>query len=135
MKQAGYKMQFLHLLSTFIFYCCWVEVYCGIYKSSYNISNISYLNSSPPSFSFILLHSWNSFNKYCISIYIHGIQYLHHIHPPLEKQAIICFLIHLVFLIHTLSAFEETFLFYITCKWKKCYYKQQLIQSTVVQWE
>jgi hypothetical protein len=26
---------------------CWVGVHCGIYKSSYNISNISYLNSHP----------------------------------------------------------------------------------------
>jgi hypothetical protein len=29
-------------------------VHCGIYKSSYNKSNISYLNSPPPSFSFTL---------------------------------------------------------------------------------
>jgi hypothetical protein len=29
---------------------CWVGVHCGIYKSSYHISNISYLNSSHPSF-------------------------------------------------------------------------------------
>jgi hypothetical protein len=26
---------------------CWVGVHCGIYKSSYNVSNISYLNSLP----------------------------------------------------------------------------------------
>jgi hypothetical protein len=36
-----------------LFLLCWVEVHCGIHKSSYNISNISYLNSPPPSFSFI----------------------------------------------------------------------------------
>jgi hypothetical protein len=29
-------------------------VYCGIYKGSYNVSNISYLNSLPPKLSFIL---------------------------------------------------------------------------------
>jgi hypothetical protein len=28
-------------------------VHCDIYESSYNVSNISYLNSPPPSFSFI----------------------------------------------------------------------------------
>jgi hypothetical protein len=40
-----------------------VRVHCGIYKSSYNISNISYLNSLPSPFSFISLsaHSWSSF--------------------------------------------------------------------------
>jgi hypothetical protein len=27
---------------------CWVGIYCGIYKDSYNVSNISYLNSPPP---------------------------------------------------------------------------------------
>jgi hypothetical protein len=32
--------------------------------------NIPYLNSPPPSFSFVL-HSWNSFNRYLFSIYIH----------------------------------------------------------------
>jgi hypothetical protein len=52
---------------------CWMSVHCGIYKSSYYISNIIYLNSPPPPFSFILLspHSWNSFNRYHFSIYIH----------------------------------------------------------------
>jgi hypothetical protein len=32
---------------------CWVGVHCGIYKDSYNISNISHLNSPSPPFSFI----------------------------------------------------------------------------------
>jgi hypothetical protein len=31
-----------------------VGVQCGIYKGSYNVSNISYLNSLPPLISFIL---------------------------------------------------------------------------------
>jgi hypothetical protein len=50
---------------------CWVGVYCGIYKSSYNIS---YLNSPPLPFFFIFSpspHSWNSFNRSHFSIYIH----------------------------------------------------------------
>jgi hypothetical protein len=48
-------------------------VHCGICKISYNISNISYFNSLPPSFSFISLspHSWNCFNRFHFSIYIH----------------------------------------------------------------
>jgi hypothetical protein len=48
-------------------------VYCEIYKTSYNKSNISYLNSLFPLFSLILFspHSWNSINSYHFSIYIH----------------------------------------------------------------
>jgi hypothetical protein len=34
-------MQFIYLFS---FLLCWVGVHCGIYKCSYNISNISYLS-------------------------------------------------------------------------------------------
>jgi hypothetical protein len=34
---------------------CWMGVHCGIYKSAYNMLNISYLNTRPPSFSFITL--------------------------------------------------------------------------------
>jgi hypothetical protein len=43
-------------LFVFIFFelSCWVGAHCGIYKSSYNISDISYLNSPPPLLSFIL---------------------------------------------------------------------------------
>jgi hypothetical protein len=50
---------------------CWVGVHCDIYKSSYNISTISYLNLPPPSF-FIPSspHSWNSFSRSHFSIYI-----------------------------------------------------------------
>jgi hypothetical protein len=47
-------------------------VHCYIYKGSYNISNMSELNLSPPSFSSISSpHSWNSFNRPHFSIYIH----------------------------------------------------------------
>jgi hypothetical protein len=43
------------------------------FKRSYNISNISYLNSPPTPFFFILSspNSWNSFTRYHFSIYIH----------------------------------------------------------------
>jgi hypothetical protein len=56
------------------FLLCWVGIHCGIYKYSYNISNTSYLNSLPPSFYFISLsrHSWNSFDRYHFSVYIHA---------------------------------------------------------------
>jgi hypothetical protein len=57
----------------FFLLLCWVGIHCGIYKSSYNISNLSYLNSPCPPFSFISLspHSWKSFNRSYFSIYIH----------------------------------------------------------------
>jgi hypothetical protein len=47
-----YCMKNLLLLILFLF-CA--GVHCGSYKSFYNISNISYLNSRPPPFSFIPL--------------------------------------------------------------------------------
>jgi hypothetical protein len=55
------------------FFIVVLGAHCGIYKGSYNILNISYLNSSPPSFSFIpsSIHSWNSFSRSHFSIYIH----------------------------------------------------------------
>jgi hypothetical protein len=58
-----------YVLSVFTFtflLLCWVGVYYGIYKISYDISNILCLNSCPPSFSFnpFSSHSWNSFNSY-----------------------------------------------------------------------
>jgi hypothetical protein len=31
----------------FFLLLCWVEIHCGIYKGSYSLSNISYLNSPP----------------------------------------------------------------------------------------
>jgi hypothetical protein len=64
---------FARFSSLSFFYCCpGLGVHCGIYKYSYNISNISYLNSPPPSFSLIPSHhSWNRFNMYHFSIFIH----------------------------------------------------------------
>jgi hypothetical protein len=46
----------VNTITKFIFFTFIVVlgVLYGIYKSSYNISNISYLNSPPPSFYFIL---------------------------------------------------------------------------------
>jgi hypothetical protein len=58
----------LHFLQFFLL--CQVRVYCVIYKSSYNLSNISYLISSAQSSSFIPC-SWNSFDISHFSIYIH----------------------------------------------------------------
>jgi hypothetical protein len=51
------------------FLLCLVGVHCGIYKSSYNISNTSYLNSPPPHLP--LPTFWNSFSWYHFFIYIH----------------------------------------------------------------
>jgi hypothetical protein len=46
---------------------------CGIYKSSYNVPNISCLNSTPLPLSFIppSPHYRNGFNRYHFCIYIH----------------------------------------------------------------
>jgi hypothetical protein len=51
---------------------CWVGAHCDIYKGSYNISNISHLNSPPPQLPFISSsNSWNIFNTYHFCMYIH----------------------------------------------------------------
>jgi uncharacterized membrane protein len=49
----------------FLLLLCWVGVHCGIYKSSYNISNVSHLNSPLP-LSFILLPRTSSLWKYIL---------------------------------------------------------------------
>jgi hypothetical protein len=47
---------FLSLLPSFLsFFLIVLGVHCGIYKSSFSISNISYLNSSPPSCKLLFL--------------------------------------------------------------------------------
>jgi hypothetical protein len=50
-------------------------VHCGIYKSSYNASNILYLNSLPRPTLLCFIpsppDSWNSFNRYHFCIYLH----------------------------------------------------------------
>jgi hypothetical protein len=54
-QDAWYFVRKRHGLSFsffLIFFLCWVGVHCGIYKTSYNVSNISHLNSPPPPFSF-----------------------------------------------------------------------------------
>jgi hypothetical protein len=55
---------------------CWMGIHCSIDKSSYSVLNISYVNSSPPSISFILpsLH---------FSVYTLLYTVLHHIHLPM----------------------------------------------------
>jgi hypothetical protein len=65
---------FLVFLSFVFLLLCWVEVRCGIYKSSYNASNVSYVNSPSPPFFFIPPappHFWSSFNIYHFYRYIH----------------------------------------------------------------
>jgi hypothetical protein len=64
---------FFKLMIFFPFILSWAEVHYGIYKGSYNVSNISYLDLPRPLLSFILLSpdSWHSFNKYDFCIYIH----------------------------------------------------------------
>jgi hypothetical protein len=56
---------------------CWVGGHCGIYKVSYNVSTISYLNSplSPVPFILPFLNSWNSFSRYHFCIYMHVYTY------------------------------------------------------------
>jgi hypothetical protein len=73
-KMSEYYLMTYLSVTSFCFICFIVVLgaHCGIYKSSYNISNISYwihsLHHSPLSPS---LHSWNSFNRSHFSIYIH----------------------------------------------------------------
>jgi hypothetical protein len=69
---------FLHLCLPFIFLnilfiLCWVGVHYSIYKSSYSISNISYLKHTL--FYYPLSpttpHTWRNFNRYHFCIYLH----------------------------------------------------------------
>jgi hypothetical protein len=69
-----YKMYFVGFFKVFFPLLCWVSVHCGIYKGSYNVSNISHLNSNPVPHSFIppCSDSWKSFNRlHIFCIYIH----------------------------------------------------------------
>jgi hypothetical protein len=61
----------IYLCLNVFFLLVWVGVHGGICKCSY--IKMSYLNSLPPSFSFIPSspYSWNNFNRYHFSIYIH----------------------------------------------------------------
>jgi hypothetical protein len=62
----------LPLFIYFFLLLCWIGVHCDIYKSSYNVSNMSYLNSSlHRSLVCSFPHSWNCFNRYHFSIYVH----------------------------------------------------------------
>jgi hypothetical protein len=65
-------MDFLFFILFFnLILLCWVGVHSGIYKGSYNISH---LNSSPLSFSFLHPHLRNSFNRY---LFFHLHSYAH----------------------------------------------------------
>jgi hypothetical protein len=89
---------FLSSFFKFYFIVIWVGVHCGFYKGSYNILNMSYLNSLPPPFFFIPNpHSWNSFNRYLfllLQLCIHSVciifTFLHNIltsSPPTSINA------------------------------------------------
>jgi hypothetical protein len=52
---AGCFSSFFSLFVFLFLLLCCLRVHCDIHKSSYNISNISHLNSPPPTFSFISL--------------------------------------------------------------------------------
>jgi hypothetical protein len=54
------------LENNFFLLLCWVGVHCGIYKSSYNVSNILYTLLYFPS-----PHSWNGFNRYIFCVCTH----------------------------------------------------------------
>jgi hypothetical protein len=60
-----------YFTSTFLFFIV-LGVHCSIYKSSYNIFNVLYLNSHPPhhSLSSPFPHTWKSLNRHHFSIYI-----------------------------------------------------------------
>jgi uncharacterized membrane protein len=73
-KDIYFILSFFHLFPyLFTLLLCWVGIPCGIYKGSYNESNISYLNSALSPFSFVRLSpdSRNSFKRYQFCIYIH----------------------------------------------------------------
>jgi hypothetical protein len=61
----------------------WVWLHCGIYNSSYNVSNIWYSNLPPPPISFASHHHWwNNFNRDHFSFYIPVYTIFAHIYPP-----------------------------------------------------
>jgi hypothetical protein len=73
-----------HIDIILLFCCCAGWGTCGIYKSSYNVANVSYLNSPPPPFSFsppppipgiVSTGLRFPFTQLCA-------QYLYHSHPP-----------------------------------------------------
>jgi hypothetical protein len=71
----------LYVLWKFIFLLlCWVGIHCSIYKGSYSVSNMSYLNCFPlPP----ILWFPEQFQKIIISAIIYMCTHdLHHIHPP-----------------------------------------------------
>jgi hypothetical protein len=71
-------------LMIFFYFFIVLRVHCGIYKGSYNISDILYLNSLSPSFSFFLPHpNSGKVSTGLIFPFIYmWTQYLYHSHPP-----------------------------------------------------
>jgi hypothetical protein len=66
-------LEIVMIYITFMFLLlCWVGVHFSIYKGSYNVSNISYLNSSPPLLFFIPPPRFlEQFTRYHFCIYMH----------------------------------------------------------------
>jgi hypothetical protein len=64
-------------------------VHCGIYKSFYNISSVSYLNSLPPPFSFMFpySHSWkfSAGLNFPFTFFLHLLPPSHWYHRPHPK--------------------------------------------------
>jgi hypothetical protein len=87
-RKCAIYVQFFNLFFSFIIVlggAC-----CGIYKDSYNVSTISYLNSPLPGLS--STDSWNSFNRYhfciCMHVYtffaLYSLSYSFSWPPPLS---------------------------------------------------
>jgi hypothetical protein len=74
--------------------CC-VWVHCGIYKCSYNVSAVLYLNSPSPLLSFIppSPSSGNNLNRYHFCIYMHVYTFppSHWCHPPWRTCSVLLF--------------------------------------------
>jgi hypothetical protein len=79
-RQVRFVFYFIYLFFIIVV----LGVHCGIYKSSYNAPNMSYLNSSPQSFSFIFPPTTPGIvsTSLIFPFTYMGSQNLHHIHPP-----------------------------------------------------
>jgi hypothetical protein len=80
---SGFLLFLFYLV--LLFY--WVGIHCDIYKSSYNISNISHLNSPPSTIILYcppLLPISETVSTGMFSFTYMFAQYLHYIHPPVH---------------------------------------------------
>jgi hypothetical protein len=108
----------------------WMGVHCGIYKSSYHISNISYLHSPPPSFSFILPfpHS-NRYHFFSFHTYVHSTCTINH--PPMSFPHL------LPPLTNTIPTRQDLFCLPVIsfCKWKKLkFFLFKIVKQGVSSW-